>query len=150
MSINLGHWVTSLPIELQQTPFGFVYEITNLKTGKKYIGKKQCLTVRKQPPLKGKKNKRHKTVETDWKEYTSSCNELNDDILVYGKDNFKFEIIRWCNGKAEMAYYEAKLQFDRDALLREDYYNGIVNLRISRFKPSEYSININNDKDNEI
>jgi len=33
-----------------------------------------------------------------------------------------------------MAYYEAKEQFATDALLSEDYYNGIVNLRISKIK----------------
>lgn len=146
MNMDLGHWVTDLNINQSELPYGFVYEITNLVTGKKYIGKKQCLTVRKQPPLKGKKNKRHKIIETDWRDYTSSCNELNDDLLVHGKDKFEFRIIKWCNGKAEMAYYEAKIQFERDALLRDDYYNGIVNLRISKFKPSNYNINNNNEQ----
>lgn len=139
--MDLGHWIALVPLN-QGSPYGFVYCITNLVDNKKYIGKKQCITVRKKPPLKGKKNKRRVTVETDWRFYTGSCNELNEDIQRLGKDKFKFQIIRWCDSKSSMAYYEAKLQFEQDALLREDYYNGIINLRISKLKQSgEYESN---------
>jgi hypothetical protein len=130
--IDLGHWECKIPIP--ENPFGMVYVITNIIDNKKYIGKKQMLTKKRKPPLKGKKRKRISIVETDWKTYTSSSSELNEDIKKHGKDNFKFEIIRFCNSKSEMAYFEAKEQFDKDALIREDYYNGIVNLRISKIK----------------
>ena len=96
----------------------------------KYIGKKQCQSIRKRPPLKGKKNKRHEKIETDWKTYTSSSNELNKDLETLGKGSFKFEILRWCDSKWELSYYEARLQFDEEVLLRNDYYNGIINVRI--------------------
>ena len=75
-------------------PYGFIYKITNLTNDKKYIGKKQCKSIRKRPPLKGKKNKRRHEVETDWKSYTSSLNQLNEDLEVLGKDSFKFKILR--------------------------------------------------------
>jgi hypothetical protein len=130
---DLGHWVTQLPVQ-EPISYGFIYEITNNIDNKKYIGKKQCVTVKKLPPLKGKKNKRHEIKETDWKTYTSSCRELNEDLQRLGKDNFTFNIIKWCNSKSELAYWEAKTQFDKDVLLREDYYNGIINLRVSRIK----------------
>lgn len=130
--IDLGHWECN--IEIPENPFGMVYVITNIIDNKKYIGKKQILTKKRKPPLKGKKRKRISIVETDWKTYTSSSNELNEDIKKHGKENFKFEIIRFCNSKSEMAYFEAKEQFDKDALIKEDYYNGIVNLRISKIK----------------
>lgn len=109
---------------------GFVYMITDLTNDKKYIGKKQCQSIKKRPPLKGKKNKRHEKIETDWKTYTSSSNELNKDLETLGKDNFKFEILRWCDSKWELSYYEARLQFKEEVLLRNDYYNGIINVRI--------------------
>ena len=126
--LDIGHWTFNgvWPTEC----FGFIYEITNNTTQKKYIGKKQCQSIRKRPPLKGKKNKRHEKIETDWKTYTSSSNELNKDLEQLGKDNFKFEILRWCDSKWELSYYEARLQFKEEVLLRNDYYNGIINVRI--------------------
>lgn len=121
-------------MDIPENPYGFIYEITNLSNNRKYIGKKQMLTVKKMPPLKGKKNKRHKTVETDWRTYTGSSNELNSDIEKYGKDNFKFEIIRFCGSKSELAYYEIKKQLEEDVLLKEEYYNGIINCRLGKIK----------------
>jgi len=90
------------------------------------------MSVKKMPPLKGKKNKRHKIVETDWRTYTSSSNELNDDIKKHGKENFRFEILQFCNSKWELAYYESKIQFQLDVLVSEKYYNGIINCRIGK------------------
>lgn len=130
--MDTGHWQCNFRFNLDA--YGFVYAITNIKENKIYIGKKQMQTIKKRPPLKGKKNKRHQLIETDWKEYTSSSNELNEDIKRLGKENFKFEILRFCSSKSELAYYEAKEQFDRGVLLRDDYYNGIINLRIGKIK----------------
>jgi hypothetical protein len=92
--------------------------------------------VLKRKPLKGKKNKRHETIETDWRSYTSSSRELNEDIVKYGKENFNFEILEICDSKFALAYREAKIQFAEEVLLRDDYYNGIINLRVS--KPKRY------------
>ena len=127
--VDLGHWEGVLE-ESADLPYGFIYKITNLTNDKKYIGKKQCQSIRKRPPLKGKKNKRHEKIETDWKTYTSSSNELNKDLEELGTDKFKFEILRWCDSKWELSYYEARLQFNEEVLLRDDYYNGIINVRI--------------------
>ncbi len=132
---NLGHWVYNGKKEdIPEDFFGFIYLITNLVNGKKYIGKKQARTVIKRPPLKGKTNKRHVLKETDWKTYTSSSDQLNHDIIEYGKDKFRFEIVKLCCSKSELAYEELKLQLDHDVLLREDYYNGIINVRLSKIK----------------
>ena len=127
--VDLGHWEGVLEENID-LPYGFIYKITNLTNDKKYIGKKQCQSIRKRPPLKGKKNKRHEKIETDWKTYTSSSNELNKDLEELGKDKFKLEILRWCDSKWELSYYEARLQFNEEVLLRDDYYNGIINVRI--------------------
>lgn len=135
--MDLGHWVTDLILE-ESLPYGFIYKITCLVNQKKYIGKKQCVTVLKKRPLKGKKNKRHETIETDWRSYTSSSRELNEDIIKFGKHNFKFEIIEFCDSKFSLAYKEAKIQFDEEVLLRDDYYNGIINLRVSKPKSFKF------------
>lgn len=126
---DFGHWnITEIP----DSAYGFIYKITNLATNKSYIGKKQMKSVKKMPPLKGRKNKRHKEVETDWRTYTGSSNELNADIEKYGKENFKFDILQFCNSKWELAYYESKIQFQLDVLVSENYYNGIINCRIGK------------------
>jgi len=127
---DLGHWCTTCSIDLNVLPYGFIYVITNLTNNKKYIGKKQMKSVKKLKPLKGKKNKRHFDIETDWKTYTSSSNDLNIDIQALGMDKFKFEIIKLCDSKFELSYYEAKLQFDNDVLIKDGFYNGIINCRI--------------------
>jgi len=134
--MDLGHWSTSIIIEEGNIPYGFIYKITCLTNNRKYIGKKQCKSILKRKPLKGKKNKRCEVIETNWKEYTSSSRELNEDILKYGKENFKFEILELCDSKFALAYKEAKIQFAEEVLLRDDYYNGIINLRVS--KPKNY------------
>lgn len=136
--IDLGHWQLHpgyAETALEPTsdkPLGFIYIIENNTTGMKYIGKKQISAVRKRPPLKGKKNKRHYEIETDWKSYMSSSNELIEDIQKHGKESFNFFIVRWCYSKFELAYYEAKMQFDHEVLLRDDFYNGIINCRIGK------------------
>ncbi|MGA1049415.1 MAG: hypothetical protein ACO3UU_15540 [Minisyncoccia bacterium] len=126
--------MTSLITEEGSVPFGFIYEITCKLNGRKYIGKKQCKKFIKRQPLKGKKNRRIEEVESDWREYTSSSRELNEDIAKLGKENFEFKIIKWCDSKFDLAYSEAKIQFDREVLLKDEYYNGIINLRVGRPK----------------
>lgn len=130
--MDTGHWFVNKSIVIDDKTFGFVYEIINTVTSKKYIGKKQCKTKYKRPPLKGKRNKRIEIKETDWKLYTSSSSELNADILKYGKDKFIFTILRACNSKWELAYFEIKEQIEKNVLMRDDYYNGIINVRIGR------------------
>jgi len=129
---DTGHWILSEGVVVNTTTFGFIYEITNTATGRKYIGKKQCKRKLKKQPLKGKKNKRIEEKESDWKEYTSSSTELNDDIKRLGKDKFIFKILHTCASKWELAYREIKEQLDREVLLKPEYYNGIINVRIGR------------------
>lgn len=130
--MNLGHWILEENTQFSEDAFGFIYEITNTVTGKKYIGKKQCKSKFKRKPLKGRKNKRIEIKESDWRAYTSSSAELNEDIIKYGKDKFVFKIIRQCGSKWELAYFEITEQIAKDVLLRDDYYNGIINVRIGR------------------
>ena len=130
--MDLGHWILNENVIIDENTFGFIYEITNTITGKKYIGKKQCKSKLKRKPLKGKKNKRIEIKESDWKVYTSSSTDLNEDIKKYGKDKFIFKILRACGSKWELAYFEISEQIDKNVLMREDYYNGIINVRIGR------------------
>ena len=63
--------------------FGFVYLITNIQNGRKYIGRKYFWSFRKPP---GKKRKVKK--ESDWRKYYGSCPELKEDVEKFGKENF--------------------------------------------------------------
>ncbi len=65
--------------------YGFIYRITNLKTGHDYIGRKYFKSKRKLKPLKGRKNKRIRIVETDWNDYYGSSKRLLEDIEELGK-----------------------------------------------------------------
>jgi hypothetical protein len=109
---------------------GFVYLITNTTTGQKYIGKKLAKFKTTKPPLKGKKNKRRGTKESDWREYYGSSDRLNADVATLGADKFTREILYLCKGRGEMSYIEAREQFDRRVLETDDYYNGIINVRV--------------------
>ena len=132
--MDLGHWTYNE--DLPEDCYGFIYEIVNNINNRKYIGKKQTVRRIKRPPLKGKRNKRHTIVESDWKLYTGSCNSLNKDIEILGKENFSFNILKICYNKWELAYEEAKLQINLDVLLLDEYYNGIINCRIGK-KPKK-------------
>lgn len=111
---------------------GFVYLITNLLTGRKYIGKKSFWKRRTLKPLKGKKRKRKIKVESDWRSYHGSSKELNADIEEYGEENFSKLILNCYKTKFEVSYYEAKEQFDRSVLLSDDYYNGLIRVRLHK------------------
>jgi len=110
--------------------YGFVYRITNNRNGHDYIGRKYFKSKRKLKPLKGKKRKRTKIVETDWADYWGSSERLKEDIEIFGKENFKREIIHLCKSRSETNYMEAHYQFKEKVLLREDNYNGIIAIKL--------------------
>jgi hypothetical protein len=119
--------VTTAPEEY----VGFVYEIHDTLNHKYYIGKKLLWTTKKLPPLKGRKNKRHKRVETDWREYYGSSDALNAVRAETGNQHFARKILYWCENKNQMSYFEAREQFARDVLFKDEYYNGYIGCRIS-------------------
>jgi hypothetical protein len=116
--------------EIFEGYIGFVYLITNLKTRQKYIGKKLAQFKRTKPPLKGKRLKRRSVVESDWRDYWGSSDRLNADVQALGPENFTREILYFCKSKAEMSYLEAREQFERRVLESDEYYNGIINVRV--------------------
>ena len=116
--------------ELPENCIGFVYLITNTINGRMYIGKKLAKFKRSRPPLKGRKNKRRHTVESDWQDYYGSSDLLTEDVEKLGKTKFTREILHLCSSKGECNYLEAKEQFARGVLESDKYYNGHIRVRV--------------------
>lgn len=124
-------WIyNSSPLEIiPEDAYGYVYLITNTITNRRYIGKK-LFWFRKTKVIKGKK-KRIK-VESDWREYWSSSEEVKSDVEKYGSDKFTREILYICPNKGSCNYLEAREQMDRRVLESDDYYNGQIQCRVHR------------------
>ena len=109
---------------------GFVYQITELHTNKKYIGKKNFWKPKILPVNKTRKRRVRMRVESDWKTYFSSSSQIQKLVEESGEEKFKREILKLCKTKGEMSYYEAKLQFENNVLFRDDYYNEFIGCRV--------------------
>ena len=129
--MDYGHWITE-NFEPDEW-FGFVYEITHIETGRTYIGRKQ-LRYTNRKKVAGRKNRKKVIKESDWKTYTGSCKELNEEITEIGKEQYKFVIIKLCKTKRELGYTETELQIKNDVLtskfsdgIRKYYNSNIMN-----------------------
>ena len=47
-----------------------------------------------------------------------------------GEDKFTREILYICKTRGVMSYLEAREQFERRVLESDEYYNGIINVRV--------------------
>ena len=122
--------------DLPEDCIGFVYLITNIDTGRMYIGKKLAKfskTIQRTVKLKNgtKKKKKIRTkIYSDWRDYYGSSPELTKDVEQLGKENFSREILYYCQSKSECSYIEAREQFARRVLESKDYYNGHIQVRV--------------------
>ena len=99
--------------------FGFVYLITNLKNGRRYIGRKYFWQFR---TPKGKKRK--VKSESDWKKYYGSCPELKEDIEQLGRQNFSRTILSLHKTPGKTNYEETRQLFTNN-VLTESLDNGV-------------------------
>ena len=116
--------------------FGFVYLITNLQSGKQYIGRKYFWQKRKP-----KGGKRRVTSESDWKRYYGSSDDLKRDIREIGKDSFRREILSLHETLGKVNYEETKQLFLHNVLMEalDDgtpmYYNSNI---LGRYMRKDY------------
>lgn len=127
--------------ELPEDCEAFVYIITNTSNDRKYVGKKLAKFKVTRPPLKGKKRKRKSTKESDWKTYWGSSEHLKNDVKDLGEDKFIREILYFCPSKGSAGYLEAREQFERNVLASDEYYNGIINVRIGQSENLQKALN---------
>ncbi len=105
----------------------FVY-IIKYTNGKKYLGKKVIKSLRKKPPLKGKKRARRIMTELPFNDYKGSyADELDYEV--------KSKIILYqCSTQKAATYLEAALIFHYDALFDPNYLNRNI---IGKFFPND-------------
>lgn len=108
---------------------GFIYMITNVSSGKKYIGRK--LLTRSHRRQKNKKIIRSR-VESDWREYWSSSPDLLKVFEEEGTDNFIREILVFADTKGQLNYLEEKFLYYVGALESDMFYNN--NIRAKMFR----------------
>jgi hypothetical protein len=119
-----GSFITELN-DMPKGTIGFIYKITNGKTGEYYIGKKNVLSTRKRKF--GKKeialltDKRLKTYEmviseSDWKSYRSSNKHVQEWFKDKENDQLELRILRFCSSTKSLTYYELQEQFSHDVL----------------------------------
>ena len=116
--------------------FGFVYRITNLQNGRKYIGRKYF--VQKRKPRGGG---RRRTSESDWKAYYGSSKELNEDRKCLGNSCFKREILSLHTTLGQVNFEETKQLFLHNVLTETVdgttplYYNSNI---LGRYMRKDY------------
>ena len=116
--------------------FGYVYRITNLQSGKKYIGRKY-FTQRRKP----RGGKRRVTSESDWKKYYGSSEERKSDVKRLGKSIFKREIISLHESLGKVNYEETRQLFLNNVLTESlddgtpAYYNSNI---LGRYMKKDY------------
>jgi len=142
-----GHWKSQKPMDPEKN-FGFLYCVYNKSANKYYIGMKQYKRGGKKTrarKIRGKTvrkaNEKYGTP-SNWKEYTTSSEELKKD---FSKDKkvFAFLCIKEYKTKGGLVYAEANLQHKLDVMISVDkktgeklYYNKAV--AAIRFVPKEY------------
>lgn len=117
--------------------YGFIYKITNINTGKFYIGKKNLYSkknvklgkkeIAALPTTRGRKPTTKLVItESNWKDYYGSSKELQTDIKTLGKEKFTREILEVCFSKKHLTYCEVKYQFLYDILTLDNCYNDSI------------------------
>jgi len=127
-------------IDMPNGTFGFIYEVTHLPTGKKYLGKKQLISVQKKALGKkelalitDKRSSKKKiiTKEGDWKTYYGSHPTIKQMIKDGKKDEFTREILRFVPNKKLLTYYEDKYLYINEVLEPNSiYFNDNISGRV--------------------
>jgi hypothetical protein len=139
MGLNWKYNGKDFTEDLVGNNYGFVYQITNLTNGRKYIGKKFFYSA-KTKQVKGKK-KKYKAL-SNWQTYYGSSDNLTKDVLQLGHENFNREILHLCLTKGECGYLEAKEQFRNNVLETDNYYNSWIMVRVRKDHIKGYNARI--------
>jgi hypothetical protein len=125
--MDYGHWKWFGKC-IDNKHFGFLYKITRKETGQYYVGIKQLFKQVKLKPLKGKKNKRIRFKDSDWRTYTGS-GVISDEARDF-PERFSFEILSLYDTKRELQYAEVEYLVKNGCLFNQLCYNQMLNCRL--------------------
>lgn len=120
-----GEAFTEVPVGI----VSFVYMLTCVETGRRYIGKKGFISVSTEMANGRRKNTKR---PSDWVKYYSSNLEIM--AMVKGGNGKKFtrEILHLCKTKGTASYLEAKEIFSNGALEDpEKWYNYFLEIKVN-------------------
>lgn len=117
--------------DIPENTFGFIYVVTHTPTGRKYLGKKQLMSIQKKALRKkelalltdGRASKKKTVIkESDWKTYYGSHAEIKQ--LIKDKKHLEFtrEILTFVPTKKLLTYYETKYLFINEVLEKNNEY----------------------------
>lgn len=127
-------WKNTLSAKEIEDYVGFVYMITEVKTGRYYIGQKKYWFANNKKPLKGKKNRRLGKKESNWKLYWGSSNKLNEHIAKVGTKGFERKILKHCKTQFDLSYTELEWQVKMNALFDPLCWNELIRVRLVKIK----------------
>lgn len=128
--MDTGHWEFPHKFDIEDW-YGFIYRVTELETGRMYIGKKTFWRTNR-VKVKGRKNRKIVRKESDWKKYTGSSTHLNEAIKTNGIENYRFQIESLHRSKASWSYAEVRKHILEDVLRatlengERKFYNGQI------------------------
>lgn len=127
---TISHWKYKgkLLKEFPDDSFGFVYIITNKKSGMQYVGRKYFQAIRRTKVV-GRKRRKVIKKDSGWKTYTGSSKRLNLDIEKLGKENFKFEILILGETRGQVNYLEENIHHKLHVSARDKFYNDCIGPR---------------------
>ena len=127
--------------DMPEGTYGFIYEVTHLRSNQKYIGKKvlffernkrlgkralEALRLeRKSKGIGGRTPQKQKVItESDWKDYYGSHLKIKELLKHDGSSAFTRIIIQYVSNKKQLTYYECKHLFIKEVLdSRNNYIN---------------------------
>jgi hypothetical protein len=126
---------------MPENTYGFIYEVTHIPSGRKYLGKKvlyfernkrlgkRALEAlrqeRKAKGIGGRTPLKQKVItESDWKTYYGSQKEILELVKEGNERDFKREILQFVKDKKQLTYFECKYLFINEVLeTRNNYIN---------------------------
>lgn len=144
------HWIGPTPNPHDY--FGFIYEITDETSGKKYIGKKQYWMAKRVSGCRAKVSDRQSKKwkpncwrESDWRTYEGSSKTLKGWMKDHPDHKYSYRIIRQCRSRGTLHYAEVEALVKSGAIWRLQESTGdhlYFNRQIpaTRFRPvAEYA-----------